>query len=101
MIVTNEMKSVIEHSSFIALGTMNEDNTTHPIVVGGGKVVDDTIVFGIYKMEVTQQNLVKRNSMWVLAATLDASPKGFRFSGTAKANGKELVFSVEKAETMI
>ncbi len=101
MIITNEIKAVIEHSAFIAIGTVNEDNTAHPIVVGGGKVVDDTVVFGIYKMEITQENLSKRNSMWMLAAILGESPKGFRLTGTAKVNDKELVFSVEKAEAMI
>lgn len=99
--INDEVKAVVEGSAFLSLITMNADGTPHPIVAGKGDVVGDDIVFGIYKMEVTQKNLEKNANAWVIAATMDGGPKGYRLSGTAKANDKQLIFTPVKAEELI
>lgn len=101
MIINEEMKSVIGGSSFISLVTINSDGTPHPIIAGKGEVQGDTVSFGIYKMEVTQKNLARNNSAWLVAATKDGGPKGYRLSGKALAKNKQLIFNAEKADTLI
>ena len=73
----------------------------HPIVTGKGDVDGDTVVFGIYKMDATQKNLEANSSMWVVAATKDGAPKGYRLSGTAEVKDKQLIFTPAKAEALI
>lgn len=101
MIINEEVKAVIKSSAFISIITMNPDNTPHPIIVGSGEVVGETIVFGIYKMETTQKNLTTNPNAWVMGASKDGKPKGYRLTGTAQSNGKQLIFTAEKAEAMI
>ena len=101
MIITDEIKAVFEGSAFIPIITMNEDNTPHPIIVGGGKVEGDTIAFDIYIMAVTRENLEERPEMWVMASTADGAPKGFRLSGKAHVEGGQVIFEAEDAEGMI
>ena len=59
MIITENVKNVIENSAFITLVTQCEDGTPHPIIAGKGEVASDTVLFGIYKMEVTQKKSFK------------------------------------------
>lgn len=101
MILTDEIKKVIEGSAFITLVTIGEDGSPHPIIAGKGVVVDDTVVFGIYKMEVTQNNLKRNANAWIVACTKEVGPKGYRLVGTAVPKEKQLVFTPSKAETMI
>jgi hypothetical protein len=62
----------------------------------------ENIIFGIYKMNVTQKNLSRNNSAWVVgAAKTDGPPLGYRFTGTAVVKGKQLIFTPEKAERLI
>lgn len=101
MIITEDVKKVIEGSAFITLVTQNADGTPHPIIAGKGEVIDDTVVFGIYKMEVTQKNLSASAHASIVACTMTDGPKGYRLTGTAAARDKQLIFTPSKAEAMI
>ena len=101
MVISDEIKSVIEGSSFVCLVTVNADGTPHPIVTGKGEVAGDTVVFGIYKMDATQKNLAANNGLSVVAATKDGAPKGYRLTGTAEVKDKQLIFTPAKAEALI
>lgn len=101
MVITDEVKAVIENSPLITIVTSNPDNTPHPIIVGGGEVSGDTVVFGIYKMESTQKNLASNPRTFVLAAVKENGPKGYRLEGTAGVEGDKVVFTPTKAEAMI
>ncbi|AEF86964.1 pyridoxamine 5'-phosphate oxidase family protein [Treponema primitia ZAS-2] len=101
MIITDEIKKVIEATAFITLVTINPDGTPHPIIAGKGQVEGDTVVFGIYKMEVTQKNLAQSNKAWLVGATKEGGPKGYRLAGTAEAKEKKLVFTTVKADILI
>jgi len=102
MVITEEVKEIVQGTAFLSLVTMNDDGTPHPIVAGKGEVVDDTVIFGIYKMEKTQANLLKNSNAWVVGATrADGKPKGVRLTGTAAAQEKKLIFTATKAEQLI
>jgi hypothetical protein len=101
MLISDEIKRVVAGSAFIALVTLNPDGTAHPIIAGKGEVADDQVIFGIYKMEKTQANLLRDKRAWLVGATKDDGPKGFRLSGTAEAQGKKLIFTVSNAETLL
>jgi general stress protein 26 len=101
MIITEEAKKVIENASVITLVTVNADGTPHPIIAGKGAVNLGEINFGIYKMNITQENLKQNKNAWVVAGTKDGAPKGFRFSGIANAKDKHLIFTVAKIEELI
>lgn len=101
MVLNDDIKSVVKGSAFLSLVTINADGTPHPIVAGKGEVDGDNVVFGIYKMEATQKNLQANKNAWVIAATLDGGPKGFRLIGTALVKEKQLIFTATKAEALI
>ena len=102
MKLTEEMKSVIQNAPYLSLITLNGDGSPHPIIVGGKSFDGETVTIGIYKMEITQKNLIQSDKMWILASTLgESGPKGFRFSGTASAQNKKIVFTPDSAETLI
>jgi predicted pyridoxine 5'-phosphate oxidase superfamily flavin-nucleotide-binding protein len=101
MVINEEMKTVIEGSAFLTLVTLGPDGTPHPIVAGKGTVAGDTVVFGIYKMETTRKNLAVNPNAWVVGATKDGGPKGYRLSGTAAVSGKQLIFTPVQAEVLI
>lgn len=101
MIINEEVKAAITGSAFIPLVTINADGMPHPIIAGKGEVVNDTVVFGIYKMEQTQKNLLTSNAAWIMSATMQGKPIGYRLTGTAEAKGKQLIFTATKVEPMI
>ena len=102
MKLTEEMLSIIQKAPYLSLITQNNDGTPHPIIVGGKALDGDKITVGIYKMEVTQNNLKSNNKMWILASTVgEDGPKGYRFSGTALVSDNKVVFTPENAEVMI
>lgn len=101
MKIQENVKNVIEESAFIVIDTLGEDKLPHPIIVGKGEVGDETVSFGIYKMEVTQKNLLHGSKAWILAATMNGAPKGYRLMGDAKVEGKSLVFTPQKVEELI
>jgi len=100
MLINEEVKAVIEGSKILSLVTVGADGTPHPIIAGSGKVVGDTIVFGIYKMEVTQKNLASNKNAWILAGVMD-NPKGYRLVGTANVNDKQLIFTPDLVESLM
>jgi hypothetical protein len=100
MIISEDIKKVIENSAFITLVTQCEDGTSHPIIAGKGEVAGDTVLFDIYKMEVTQKNLASYPKAIIVAGST-AEPIGYRLTGTAMPNGKKLVFCPEKSEKLI
>jgi hypothetical protein len=101
MVLTDEVRRVIEKTAFLSLVTMGEDGLPHPIIAGKGEISGDTIVFGIYKMERTQKNLARDGRAWVTGATLDGEPRGCRLCGSAAAEDRRLVFTPERAEKLI
>ncbi len=65
--------------AFLSLVTVNADGPPHPIVTGKGEVVGETVIFGIYKMEMTQKNLTVDKNAWVVAANQERrTQKGYR-----------------------
>jgi predicted pyridoxine 5'-phosphate oxidase superfamily flavin-nucleotide-binding protein len=102
MVITEDVKQVVEGTAFLSLVTVNADGSPHPIIAGKGEVAGDSVVFGIYKMEQTQKNLLSNKNALVVGATMvGGTPKGYRLTGTAEAKDKKLVFTVTKAEALI
>lgn len=101
MKLTEEMSAVIKKSPYLTFVTINADGTPHPIIVGGKEQKEDSIAFGIYKMDITQKNLALNGKAWVTAATVDGGPKGFRFEGTAAVEDKKVIFTPDTADVMI
>lgn len=101
MIIPDEVRDAVGGTAFVPLITMNADGTPHPIIAGKGEADGENIVFGIYKMEQTQKNLLHNNSAWVMAATMNSKPVGYRICGTASSDGKKLTFHAEKIEKLI
>ena len=101
MIIDGTIKAVVEQAAYLTLVTVGKDGTPHPIIVGKGAVEGDNVIFGIYKMEQTQKNLLETDKLWMVAATMEGGPKGYRLSGTAKPNGEKLIFTAEKAEALL
>lgn len=101
MIINEEIKKVIEGSAFLSLVTINEDGTPHPIISGEGKVIDDKVVFGIFKMETTQKNLISNKNTWLIGATMNDGLKGYRITGTAEAKDKQLIFTPTKVDALL
>ncbi|GHU63316.1 pyridoxamine 5'-phosphate oxidase [Spirochaetia bacterium] len=101
-IIGEDVKQVVLGTAFLSLVTIGSDGNPHPIVAGKGEVAGDTVIFGIYKMEQTRKNLSANNHAWVVGATMiDGKPKGYRLTGTAEVQGKQLVFTAAKAEALI
>jgi hypothetical protein len=101
MVIDSDVKKVIEGTAFLSLVTLMPDGIPHPIIAGKGEVSGENIVFGIYKMEVTQKNLAQNNKAWVVGATMDGGPRGYRLSGTALAKDKQLIFTPAQIEKLI
>jgi general stress protein 26 len=101
MVITEEIRAIIQGAAVITLVTVNADGTPHPIIAGKGEVDGDKVIFGIYKMVVTQENIRKNSNAWVVAGTKDQKPRGCRLTGTALAQEKKLIFTASKAEELI
>lgn len=103
MVLTEEIKALIGKSPFVAIATVNNEGEPHLIVVGKVKEVkvDDILAFGVYKMEETQKNIQANGVMQVVLASTADGPKGYRLSGKACVEGKEVLFKVESAESLI
>jgi general stress protein 26 len=101
MKISEEVRTVVDGHAFLTLVTVCADGKPHPIVAGKGEVTDDTVVFGIYKMETTQKNLASNNNAWIVGATKDGGPKGYRITGTAEAKDKQLIFTPTKVDALI
>jgi Pyridoxamine 5''-phosphate oxidase. len=101
MIINDDVKAVISAAGYLSLITIGADGMPHAIIAGSRKISNDTIVFGIYKMETTQKNLASDSSMCVLAAVISEKPMGYRLTGTAKVTEKEVIFTPSTAESLI
>jgi hypothetical protein len=101
MLIDDNVKEVVEGSAFLSLVTLGADGVPHPIIAGKGEVSGENVIFGIYKMEITQKNLSQNSNAWVVGAIKADSPKGYRLTGTAAAKGKQLVFTPTKVEKLI
>jgi predicted pyridoxine 5'-phosphate oxidase superfamily flavin-nucleotide-binding protein len=103
MVITEEIKDLVTKAPFIPIVTVSPEGEPHAIVVG--KVAEvregDVLAFGIYKMEVTQQNIKHNGKMQVIISTMDGGPKGFRLTGKACVEGKLVLFKAEKAEALL
>jgi hypothetical protein len=102
MVITGGMRDVIGKSAFLTIVTMCPDGMPHPIIVGKGTVEGDSITVGVYGMAVTQENLKKNDRAMILCAEKgEAGAKGYRFTGNAKVEGKQFVFTAAKADALI
>jgi len=101
--VTKEIKELISQAPTVSIVTVSNEGEPHLIIVGKVAEVqgDDTLVFGIYKMEVTQQNIRDNGKMQVAIATKDGGSKGYRLSGKASIEGEQVLFKVGKAELLL
>jgi predicted pyridoxine 5'-phosphate oxidase superfamily flavin-nucleotide-binding protein len=99
-VLTPEIKEVIAQSAFVPIATLSEDGQPHLIVVGKVKEVrnDNTLVFGVYKMEKTRRNIAETAVMQVAVV---AGKKGYRLSGKAWTEGEEVFLTVEKADALL
>ena len=98
--LTPEIKEVITQSAFIPIATVSKDGQPHLIVVGKVKEIqgEDTLVFGVYKMVKTRQNLAETGIMQAVAVV---GKKGYRFSGKGTPGEKEVVLKVESVEPLL
>lgn len=103
MIITDEIKKLVEEAAFVPVTTVSEEGKPHLIVVGEIKEVkeDDILALGIYKMETTQKNIAATGVMQVALVTKADGPKGVRLSGQACIVDGEVLFKAEKAERLI
>lgn len=102
MIITEEIKDLVAKAPFIPLVTVSPEGEAHVIVVGKGEMEkEDTLSFGIYKMEKTQQNIQANGKMQAVVATMEGGPKGFRLAGKACIKDKLVLFKVETAEPLL
>lgn len=103
MVITQEIKDMVSKAPFIPITTVSANGEQHMIVVG--KVAEiregDILGFGIYKMEVTQQNIKDNGKMQVIIATMEGGPKGFRLTGKACIEEKLVLFKAEKVKELL
>jgi predicted pyridoxine 5'-phosphate oxidase superfamily flavin-nucleotide-binding protein len=99
-VLTQEIKEVLGQAPFVPITTVSGDGKPHLIVVGKAKEIrgDNTVVFGIYKMNKTQKNLAETGLMQVAAVS---GKKGFRLSGKARTEGEEIIFTADGAESLL
>ncbi len=97
MVINEEIKSVINSSAFLSLVTLGADGTPHPIVAGKGEVVDDTVVFGIYKNGNNTGEFGSEPKCVGCGGCKNRwSPEGLSSYRHSKAKDKRLVFTPER-----
>lgn len=103
MVLTDEIKSFSKEVPFVPISTTSKDGKPHLIVVGKVKEIrdDDILVFGVYKMEKTQQNISDNGLMQVVLADTSEAPKGYRLCGKACIEDKDVLFKVESVEGLL
>ena len=103
MVITTEVKTLIEQVPFVPITTVSGDGTPHLIVVGKVAEVrdDDVLAFSIYKMETTQKNITDNGVMQVILASTADGPKGYRLSGEACIEDNKVLFKAEKADSLM
>ncbi|HBX23227.1 MAG TPA: pyridoxamine 5'-phosphate oxidase family protein [Desulfotomaculum sp.] len=99
-ILTPEIKDVIGQTAFVAITTLSGGGQPHLIIVGKVKDIpdDNTLIFGVYKMEKTSRNLAETGLM---QAAVVSGKKGYRLSGKARVEGDKVFFTVENADPLL
>lgn len=103
MIISQEIKELIEQAPVVPIATVSANGEPHLIVVGNVKEVreNDTLAFGVYKMEITQQNIKANGLMQVVIAVRDGGSKGYRLTGKASIENNLVLFKAEKSEKLL
>lgn len=103
MVITNEIQELIPQAPIVPIVTVSSQGEPHLITVGQVKEVreGDTLIFGIYKMQKTQQNIQDTGTMQVLIATREGGAKGYRLTGKACIEGQQVLFKAENAEALL
>lgn len=103
MVINEEIRELIEQAPMVPIATVSASGEPHLIVVGKVKEVqeNDTLAFGIYKMEKTQQNIKANGLMQVIIAVRDGGPKGYRLTGKASVDGNMVLFTAEQSEKLL
>ena len=103
MLITKEIKDMISGAKTVSIVTVSNEGEPHLIIVGKVAEVrdDDTLVFGIFKMNNTQQNISENGKMQIAIAVNEESPKGARLTGQASIDGQQVILKVEKAEMLL
>lgn len=99
-ILTEEIKKNISESPFIALVSISNEGIPHLIVVGKVQEIKDenTLVFGVYKMDKTRKNISETGLLQVAAAS---GKSGYRFIGKAHVQENKILFSIETIESLL
>lgn len=103
MVITDEIKKLVTDAPIVPIVTVSAKGEPHLIVVGQVKEVKegDVLAFGIFKMDRTQQNIKETGVMQVVLASKVDGPKGYRLTGTARLEEKQVLFKAEKAEALL
>jgi predicted pyridoxine 5'-phosphate oxidase superfamily flavin-nucleotide-binding protein len=99
-VLTAPVRETVEKSPFLALTTLSGDGRPHTIAVAKVKEIrgSDTLVFGVYKMVRTRQNLAETGGLQVVAVNGQA---GYRLSGKATATAEEVTLTVDGVEALL
>ena len=103
MVITDEIKQLIPQAPIVPIVTVSSQGQPHLITVGKAKEVqeNDTLVFGIHKMEQTQRNMHDTGIMQVIIATREGGSRGFRLSGSGRVEGKQVFFEAREASALL
>ncbi len=98
--LTPAVKEVILASPFIALLSVSNQGDPHLIVVGKVKQITEEgqLIFGIYKMEKTQVNVLETGCLQAVAVS---GKQGYRFTGKAIVENGELIFSIQTITALL
>lgn len=99
-VLSPEVKEVVLASPFLALVSVSGQGEPHLIVVGKVKQItnEGQLVFGVYKMEKTQQNLLETGCLQAVAV---AGQQGYRFTGKAIVQNGELIFTIQTTTALL
>ena len=98
--LTPAVKEVILASPFITLLSVSNQGDPHLIVVGKVKQITEEgqLIFGIYKMEKTQANVLETGCLQAVAVS---GKQGYRFTGKAIVENGELIFSIQTITALL
>lgn len=100
VVLTPEIKKIITESPFLALATISKAGQPHLIIVGKVKEIrdDNSLIFGVYKMNKTKENIAETGTMQVAAAS---GKSGYRLTGKACIKESDVIFNAEKIESLL
>ncbi|NJD01028.1 MAG: pyridoxamine 5'-phosphate oxidase family protein [Ruminiclostridium sp.] len=99
-VLSADIKNTITSAPFLTLVTVSKDGEPHTIAVEKVREVkdDDILVFGIYKMQKTRENLSQNGFLQIAAVS---GKSGYRLTGRANFTDSEVIFSVKTAESLL